>query len=139
MAAIVFDEGLTGTLAVKYAQTIAKTVQHIRLFTAIAPAMSKDSIKANFTEVGAVMGYAAKAVAPGDFGFVLDVVNHWVTGSAAYTWNFAAGAGLTIAGWYATNTGNVNAVEGETFLAPIVIPAGGGTLQITINDRLREC
>lgn len=139
MAAINFDQGLAGIVLAKYSQTTQKPVNKIRLYTAISAAISKDTLLSHFTEVGPVMGYVAKTVAGGDFATVLDTTNHWVTASAAYTWIFTAGAGLTILGWYATDGATGVAIEGEQFAAAVVIPAGGGNLQVTINDKYKDC
>jgi len=139
MAAIVFDEGLAPSLGQKYGQTNGKATVTVRLFTAIAAAMDKNTKKVDFTEVGAVMGYAFKTIGNTDFAFAIDTTNHWVIATAVYTWTFTAGAGLTILGWYALNAGATNAVMGETFAAAVVIPPAGGSLQLTINDKFRDC
>lgn len=139
MAAINFDQGLNGIVLAKYQQSLEKPVNKIKLYTAITPAISKDTLLAHFTEVGAVMGYVAKTVAGTDFAAVLDVVNHWTIASATYTWIFTAGAGLTILGWYATDAVNTVAIEGEQFTTAVVIPAGGGSLQVNINDKYKDC
>jgi hypothetical protein len=140
MAAINFDEGLQGILAEKYQQTaFLLPVNKVRLFTAISPSMSTATVKANLTEVGAVMGYAAKTITGTDFAFSLDTVNHWVIATAVYTWTFTPGAGLTILGWWGGDATNTKAILGETFAAGIVIPAGGGSLQLTISDKYKDC
>jgi hypothetical protein len=139
MAVTIFDEGLSLTLLQKWNQTGASPVARIRLYTALTPAMSKDTVKANFTEVGAVMGYAAKAVAAGDMSAVLFPLTHLVIGSVTYTWTFTAGAGLIILGWYATDAGNTKAFMGEPFAASVVIPAAGGSLQVNINETYQAC
>lgn len=139
MPSTVFDEGLQGTLAGKYGQSTAIIASRVRLYTAISPALSKDTVLANFTQVGAVMGYAAKTINSTDFAFVLDVVNHWITGTAVYTWVFTAGAGLTILGYYVTDATPAKAFEGEAFASSVVIPAAGGSLQLTISDKYKQC
>jgi hypothetical protein len=139
MAAILFDEGLADCLGRKYAQTPGLALATVRLYTAISPAISKASVKANFTEVGAVMGYVAKTIGAADFAFVTDTTLHNCIATATYTWTFTAGAGLTILGYFVTNSGNSRAGEGEQFATAITIPAGGGTLQIQINDQYQAC
>lgn len=139
MAATNFDEGLPGVVMAKYNQSTLLQALRIRLYTAISPALGKATVKANFTEVTATMAYAAKTVGSFDFATVLDTTNHWVTASATYTWVFTAGAGLTILGWYATDSGNTKAIMGEQFASPVVIPAAGGTLQVIIADKYKDC
>lgn len=139
MPSTVFDEGLQGTLASKYTQSTALAATRVRLYTAISPTLSKDSVRANFTEVGSVMGYVTKVIGSTDFAFFLDVVNHWIIGTAVYTWVFTSGAGLTILGYYVTDTANTKAFEGEQFAAPVIIPAAGGSLQLTVSDKYKQC
>lgn len=139
MAATNFDEGLQGILGGKYGQGAYDKVTDIRLFTAISSAMSKDTVKANFTEMTAIMAYVKKMIAAGDFAFALDTGNHWNIATGVYTWTFTAGAGVTILGWYGTNGANTKAVLGDTFASPVVIPAGGGFLQVTIADKYKDC
>lgn len=139
MAAINFDEGLPLIGAWKYNQTVGQPANKVKLYTAIAPAISKATVVGNFTEVGAVMGYVSKTIGVADFGQVLDVVNHWVISSATYTWVFTAGAGLTILGYYVTNAAGTKAILGEQFAAAVVIAPAGGTLQVNINDKYKDC
>lgn len=140
MAAITVDEGLPSSVLQKYGQTLGKATVAIRLFTAVAGGVvTKATVKANLTEVGAVMGYAAKVIGNADFAAVLDTVGHLVIASATYTWIFTAGAGLTILGWYSTDAGNVHAEQVELFAVAVVIPAAGGSLQINLNDQYQNC
>jgi uncharacterized protein with GYD domain len=147
MAAINFDEGLPGIVLAKYAQATQKQVKQIKLYTGIASTLRKATVLADFTEVGGVMGYALKTVGNADFATILDVVNHWCIASATYTWIFTAGAGLTILGWYSTDLvaggggggSPTVAVTGEQFATAVVIPPAGGSLQVNINDKYRDC
>jgi len=139
MAAIVIDEGLTGRMAAIVGNSVGQNPTALRLYTAVSPALSKATVLANFTQVGAVMGYAAKAVVGADWSFALDTTNHWVIASASYAWTFTAGAGLTILGWYLINAANSKTQLAEEFAAPVVIPAGGGSLTLTINDKYQGC
>jgi hypothetical protein len=139
MAAINFDAGLATIVLGKYGQTTGLPCSRVKLYTAVAPALSKDTLVGHFTEVGAVMGYGSKLIGGSDFATVLDAANHWVTASASYTWIFTAGAGLTILGYYVTNTAGTTAILGEQFGAAVVIPGAGGNLQVNIADRYRDC
>jgi len=139
MAATVFDEGLEGIERYKTNNTTApRTWGTVRLYTAISPAISKATLKADFTEATG-MGYAAKSIVNGDFAYSTDTSNHWVTASGTYTWTFTAGAGMTILGYYILDSAGTKAVQGEQFASAVVIPAGGGSLQINITDKYQAC
>lgn len=139
MAGIFFDEGLPGQAFVKWGQSTGFPVSTIRLYTAISAAISKDTLKTHFTEVTGIMGYTPKTLAGTEFAASLDTTNHWVTVSATFTWIFTAGAGLTILGWYALNGAATKAICGEQWASAAVIPAGGGTLQVNVNDKYQQC
>jgi hypothetical protein len=140
MAAVLLDEGLTQRLARVYGNSAGFTPTKLRLYTAISPALSKSTVYANFTQVTpGTMGYAEKTVSGADWSFSLDTTNHWVIGSASYAWTFTAGAGLTILGWYLVYDTGTKAHLAEQFSSAVVIPAGGGSLTLTINDTYQAC
>jgi hypothetical protein len=140
MAALVIDEGLAQRQAAIYGNSIAKTPDSLRLYTAISPALSKGSVLANFTQVGAgTMGYGAKTVVGADWSFAIDTTNHWCIATANYAWTFTAGAGLTILGWYMLNVSGGKVFLAEEFSSPVTILAAGGSLTLTINDKYQGC
>jgi hypothetical protein len=136
---VIIDEGLAQRQAEFYQSSIAVPANRLRLYTAISPALSKATVLANFTQVGAVMGYTEKTIAGADWSYAIDTTNHWCIASASYAWTFTAGAGLTILGWYMTNNTGGKAFMAEQFDSAIVIPAGGGSLTLTINDKYQGC
>jgi hypothetical protein len=140
MAAIVIDEGLAQRMANFSGASIAKVMDRLRLYTAITPALSKDTLLAHFTQVGAgVMGYAEKVMSGADWSYAIDTANHWCVGQASYVWTFTAGAGLTILGWYVLNLSGGKCFTAEQFASPVVIPTGGGSLTLTILDKYKDC
>jgi len=138
MAAILLDEGLPGTLKAKWAQTGSLAAGAVGLYTAISPALDKNTVLANFTAASG-MGYSAKSIGSGDGAFALDGTNHWETATFVYTWTFTAGAGMTILGYYVIMSGGAKAMLAEQFASSVVIPAGGGSLQLTIVDKYKDC
>jgi len=138
MAAIVLDEGLANSLKNKWGQTGGNAAGAVLLYTAISPALDKNSVLANFTQATG-MGYAAKTIGAGDGAFALDGTNHWETATFVYTWTFTAGAGMTILGYYVAQVGGTKVMLAEQFSSAVVIPAGGGSLQLTIVDKFKDC
>jgi hypothetical protein len=144
MAATYADQGLSVLLQKRNLYAIgAYNVFVVRLYTAVSGGISKSSVAANFTEVGTgTMGYAAYSTNPAtDWSYALDTTNHWVIGTLAHVWTFTPGAGLTIVGYYITQSqsGVDQLAMAEAFASPIVIPAGGGTLTLTLTDKYQQC
>jgi hypothetical protein len=139
MAALIIDEGLAQRQATIYGNSIARTPDSLRLYTAISPALSKASVLANFTQLTAIMGYVAKTVAGADWSFAIDTTNHWCIATASYAWTFTAGAGFTVLGWYMLSAAGGKVMMAEEFPAPFICPAGGGNLTLTINDKYKDC
>lgn len=125
MAALVIDEGLAQRMATFYANSIARTPDSLRLYTAISPALSKSSVLADFTQVvPGTMGYGPKTMTGADWSFAIDTTNHWCIATANYSWTFTAGAGLTILGWYFLNATGGKVMMAEQFSSAVVIAAG---------------
>lgn len=143
MAVLYTDEGLLNLLAFRNGDTsvTGKAPGSLRLYTALSGGGSptKATVKADLTEVGAVMGYIAKTLTFAAWSYGLDTTNHWIVGTTTQGWTFTAGAGLTILGWYILGSDNAKVQLIEEFPVPVVIPAGGGTLSLTINDKYRGC
>lgn len=139
MAVIYQDEGLVDLLKKRNGEAAGTAPSDLRLYTAVTGTLDEDTVKADITEVGAVMGYTSKTIAPGDWGYTTDVIAHTVSAVVSKGWSFTSGSGLTILGWYCTNVGNTKVLFAEAFASSVVIGAGGGTLSLTISDVYSGC
>ena len=139
MAATYFDEGLPGLMRSRNGSASSLTPGSLRLYTAVSGGIAAGRVKADFTEASG-MGYAAATLSGSDWSYAtLDTTNHWQIATVTKGWTFTAGAGMTILGWYVTDSGNTKVMFGEAFSSSIVIPAGGGSLSVTVNDKYQGC
>ena len=139
MAVIMLDEGLQDRLRAIYNETPVWP-NEIRLFASVASGLSKSTVFADFTDITG-MSYAPITFS-GGWAFATDFTNHWCIATQNFSWTFTPGGGLTVEGWYmlAAPAGTpLHAHMAEMFAAPVVIPAGGGTIARTINDKYQAC
>lgn len=110
-------------------QVTTPPTQQLRLFTAVSPAIDANTIASHFTEATA-SGYATATLSRASW-----VVS--ATGTATYPQvTFTLTAAETVLGYYLTEFGSGTLLWCEQLDAPIVVPGGGGTINVDLSITL---
>jgi hypothetical protein len=140
MAAVFCDEGITWMAQSMHGDTTnGRAPLYGGLYTAISPALSATSVKANITEMSG-LGYTRVTLTGIGWKFNLDTTNHVATGSYILGFQFTAGAAQTVIGWYLADNSNTRLMIAETLATAITnIGTTRLTVSITVNITLKLC
>jgi hypothetical protein len=135
MAGVWTDEALKWYLKTPLYGPVINTY-YLRLFTNnYTP--DGGSVSGDFTECS-TSGYSAQPVgSDGNWSYSVTTPGA-LAETGPYLLTFAAA--VTLYGWYITCSGGTGGVvAAERFGSPIVIPAGGGSLNLTVDLTLNHC
>lgn len=135
MALVIVDEGLDELLK-RALGTNATGDLLVHLYTNSHTPVGNDTI-ADYTEPGLGTGYGAVNVPIADWAYGINI--HVETAlQPPITFTFSSGP-VTVEGYFVTDLSGSTLLWAEQAAAPISIPGGGGTLDVSLKLQFKNC